>query len=199
MLCCKSRLGVWVGSTPLTCSICHHVTHLQFNYQHLSPRELPSFRFLYLLPPAVRVAGVGRSPSELSQGKGKLSVRDRGTMKDKPPPTLTNQPQKLLSWTWKLSRKKQTFPQPLTVSEKSSTPWQFGDSREQTNHSIGFHCLNPTHVSGQFWIHSPELRGSMETEIFSFFQLNKSKKKKKVNRVISENEVISYLFKGLKK
>lgn len=44
-VCCND-LGVCVGSTPLTYSICHHVTHLQFNYQHLSPRELPSFRFL---------------------------------------------------------------------------------------------------------------------------------------------------------
>lgn len=85
--CCKCfavnhDVGVCVGSTPLTYSICHHVTHLQFNYQHLSPRELPSFRFLYLLPPAVRVAWVCWSLSQLPQGKGKLPVRYRATMKD---------------------------------------------------------------------------------------------------------------------
>lgn len=126
-VCCND-LGVCVGSTPLTYSVCHHVTHLQFNYQHLSPRELPSFRFVYLLPPAVRVAGVCWSLSQLPQGKGKLPVRYRATMKDKPPLTLTNPTRENFAnhrnfcLTWKVS----------------------GDSREETKHSIGFNCLNPT-------------------------------------------------------
>lgn len=104
--------GVCVGSTPLTYSICHHVTHLHFNYQHLSPRELPSFRFLYLLPPAVRVAGVCWSLSQLPQGKGKFPVRYRATMKDKPPLTLTNPTRENFAnhrnfcLMWKLSVKK---------------------------------------------------------------------------------------------
>lgn len=165
-VCCND-LGVCVGSTPLTYSICHHVTHLPFNYQHLwSPRELPSFRFLYLLTPVVRVAGVCWSPSQLSRGKGKLPVRYRATVKDKPPLTLTN------PTTENFANHRNSDVE--IICEKSSAPRQFGDSREETNHSIGFNCLNPTHVSGQFWINSPELWGSMETEIFSFFQLNKS-------------------------
>lgn len=141
-VCCND-VGVCVGSTPLTYSICHHVTHLQFNYQHLSPRELPSFRFLYLLPPAVRVAWVCWSLSQLPQGKGKLPVRYRATMKDKPPLKLTNPTRENFAnhrnfcLTWKLSVKKVP---PLDNS---------GILERRQITALGSTALIP-HVSGQF-------------------------------------------------
>lgn len=61
MLCCKSRLGVCVGSTPLTYSICHHVTHLQFIFStcHLGNFHPFVFYTCFLLQSELRgLAGV---------------------------------------------------------------------------------------------------------------------------------------------
>lgn len=167
---------------PTVSSVCHHVTHLSgffFSTCHLGNFHPFIFYTCFLLQS--ELLGVCWSPIPVVTGQkqgdamGKLPVCYRGHNESQ---TLTDTREQLEKFFANhrnlfyveiiLGKKTETFAQPVTVSEKSSAPQQFGDSREATNHSTGFNCLNPTHVSGQIWINSAELWGSVETEFFFF-------------------------------